>query len=111
MCSSDLLNLLFGLGWPPGPDALAAAERICEDLGLGDLVRRMPAGIHQPLGEDGWRLSAGEECRVLLGRALLRKADLVILDGTFDGLDARTAELAVKAALDRAKTLIVIGTG
>jgi ATP-binding cassette, subfamily B, bacterial len=38
-------NLLFGKRWPPRPDDLDAAERLLRELGLGDPLARMPAGL------------------------------------------------------------------
>jgi ATP-binding cassette subfamily B protein len=46
-------NLLMGRRWPPHPDDVEAAERICRELGLDDLLRRMPAGLLQMVGETG----------------------------------------------------------
>ena len=78
-------NLLLGRRWPPTPDDLDAADRVCRELGLGDLLDRMPAGLQQLVGETGWQLSHGERSRVFLARALLQDADLVVLDESFGG--------------------------
>ncbi|MCB1807524.1 MAG: hypothetical protein KDJ99_20950, partial [Candidatus Competibacteraceae bacterium] len=48
-------NLLMGRRWPPAEQDLQEAETLCEELGLGDLLRRMPAGLHQMVGESGWQ--------------------------------------------------------
>jgi ATP-binding cassette subfamily B protein len=42
------------------------------ELGLGDLIERMPAGLMQPVGETAWQLSQGEKSRVRLARVLLQ---------------------------------------
>jgi ATP-binding cassette subfamily B protein len=47
----------------------------------------MPAGIHQWVGETGWRLSHGERARVWIARALLQRADVVLVDEGLDTLD------------------------
>ena len=52
-------NLLMGRGWPPTANDLAEAEQLCYELGLGELLARMPAGLQQMVGETGWRLSHG----------------------------------------------------
>jgi ATP-binding cassette, subfamily B, bacterial len=59
-------------------------------LALGPVLDRMPAGIHQVLGETGWQLSHGERSRLYLARALLQGADLIILDESFAALDPHT---------------------
>jgi len=101
-------NLLMGRRWPPQPQDLEMAEAICRELGLGDLLDRMPAGLEQPIGESGWQLSHGEASRLYIARALLQDADLVILDETFGTLDPENLHRAMRCVLNRAPTLVVI---
>ncbi|MBU1879245.1 MAG: ATP-binding cassette domain-containing protein, partial [Chloroflexi bacterium] len=101
-------NLLMGRRWPPMPEDLVEAETICRELGLGDLLDRMPAGFQQMLGESGWQLSHGERSRLYIARAILQKADLVILDESFGALDPENLRRAMRCVLDRAPTLLVI---
>ncbi|MEZ4678300.1 MAG: ATP-binding cassette domain-containing protein [Caldilineaceae bacterium] len=101
-------NLLMGRCWPPQPQDITAAEALCRELGLGDLLDRMPAGIQQMVGESGWQLSHGERSRVYIARALLQDADLLILDESFAALDPANLERALATVLTRAQTLLVI---
>lgn len=101
-------NLLMGRDWPPSASDLQQAGEVCEELGLGDLLQRMPAGLQQQVGETGWQLSHGERSRVFLARALLQQADLTILDESFAALDPQTLERCLKSAFARADTLLVI---
>jgi len=101
-------NLLMGRGWPPSAEDMEEAEAICRELGLGDLLERMPAGLLQMVGETGWQLSHGERSRLYIARALLQGADLVILDESFAALDPETLRLSLRCVLNRASTLIVI---
>ena len=101
-------NLLLGRGWPPQPEELQAAERLCRDLGLGPLLERMPSGLQQMVGENGWQLSHGEKSRVYIARALLQDADVVVLDESFASLDPRTLQQALECVLARARSLLVV---
>lgn len=101
-------NLLMGRSWPPNNSDLEEAEIICRELGLGDLLDKMPAGIMQIVGEGGWQLSHGEKSRLYLARTLLQKSDLVILDESFGTLDPENLKLSLKCVLKRAETLLVI---
>jgi ATP-binding cassette subfamily B protein len=101
-------NLLMGRRWPPLSEDLQEAEAICRELGLGDLLDRMPAGFQQIVGESGWRLSHGERSRMYIARALLQKADLVILDESFGALDPENLYRALRCVLQRVPTLLVI---
>ncbi|WP_437607067.1 ATP-binding cassette domain-containing protein [Sorangium sp. So ce834] len=101
-------NLLMGRRWPPRPDDLAEAEEVCRELGLGELLGRMPAGLEQVVGETGWQLSHGERSRLYIARALLQGAEVVVLDESFAALDPETLEQALRCVLRRARTLVVI---
>jgi ATP-binding cassette subfamily B protein len=101
-------NLLMGRGWPPRPEDLQEAEAVCRELGLGDLLDRMPAGLLQMVGESGWQLSHGEKSRLYIARALLQKAELVVLDESFAALDPESLRQALACVLARARTLLVI---
>ncbi len=101
-------NLLMGRRWPALEDDLKEAEEICQELGLGDLLERMPAGFQQMVGESGWQLSHGERSRLYIARALLQQADLIILDESFAALDPENLQRALQCVLRRAPTLVVI---
>jgi ATP-binding cassette, subfamily B, bacterial len=101
-------NLLMGRAWPPAPEDVREAERVCRGLELGPLLERMPGGLFQLVGETGWQLSHGERSRVFLARALLQGAEVLILDESFAALDPPTLERALRFVREEAKTLIVI---
>lgn len=102
-------NLLMGHRWPPRAEDLAAADRVCRELGLGPLLDRMPSGLQQLVGETGWRLSHGERSRVFLARALLkRQAELIVLDESFGALDPAAVEWCLYRANAHPGALLVI---
>jgi ATP-binding cassette subfamily B protein len=101
-------NILLGRRWPPEPEDIDEAEKVCRELGLGTLLDSMPGGVMQMVGETGWQLSNGEKGRVYLARALLQKSDLVILDETFAALDPETAQQAIDCVLHRAPALLCV---
>jgi len=101
-------NLLMGREWPASEQTLAEAESICGELGLGELLARMPGGLSQPIGETGWQLSHGEKSRLYIARTLLQGAELVILDESFASLDPETMGVAVRCVLKHAPSLIVV---
>jgi len=101
-------NLLMGRQWPASPADLAECEAICRELGLGELLERMPAGLMQMVGETGWQLSHGERSRLFIARSLLQRADLVVLDESFAALDPENLRRALNCVLERTTTLMVI---
>lgn len=101
-------NLLMGRGWPPTHKDLEEAEEICHELGLGEVLDRMPAGLLQMVGETGWQLSHGERSRLFMARALLQRASMIILDESFAALDPETLRRSLQCVLKRAPALMVI---
>jgi ATP-binding cassette, subfamily B, bacterial len=101
-------NLLMGRRWPPGPGDWKEAETLCRELGLGELLEKMPGGMNQLVGDTGWQLSHGERSRLFLARALLQGGELVLLDESFAALDPENLRKALLCARERARSLLVV---
>jgi ATP-binding cassette subfamily B protein len=108
LTESFAFNLLMGRGWPPTQKDIQEAEEICRELGLAELLKRMPAGLLQMVGETGWQLSHGERSRLYIARALLQRASVIILDESFAALDPDTLRRSLQCVLKRAPALMVI---
>lgn len=72
-------------------------------------IMALPQGYDTPVGDRGGRFSAGEQQRIALARALVRRPGLLILDEATSALDA-ASERAVLEAVDglRSQMTIVI---
>lgn len=108
LTESFAFNLLMSRGWPPRDEDLEDARAICEELGLGSLLERMPGGMYETVGETGWQLSHGEKSRLFIARALLQKCDVVILDESLAALDPENMALSLRCLRARARSLVVI---
>jgi ATP-binding cassette, subfamily B, bacterial len=69
------------------PDQIREAARLAQ---LDDFLARLPEGLGTVVGEAGATLSAGEQLRITIARAILRNAPLLILDEPTSALDAAT---------------------
>ncbi len=101
-------NLFMGGRWPAHPEDFERAEGVCRELGLGELLGRMPSGMLQAVGESGWQLSHGERSRLYIARALLQSAGLIVLDESLGQLDPENLERSLQCVLARARTLVVV---
>jgi ABC-type multidrug transport system fused ATPase/permease subunit len=84
-------------------DALARAR-------LGDWVASLPAGLDTLVGEEGAQLSGGQRQRLVVARALLSDAPVLVLDEPTSHLDPETAEELVRDVLAAAddRTVLLI---
>ncbi|WP_110684869.1 metal ABC transporter ATP-binding protein [Salinicola aestuarinus] len=74
-----------------GPEEYRRGQAIMHRLGL-------QAFEHRPLGE----LSGGQRQRALLGRTLMQKAQLLLLDEPFANVDATTVDILINVLRDMA---------
>ena len=82
----------------PGADD-AALWTALDAARIGEVVRALPDGLDTWVGEGGARFSGGQGRRLVLARALLSPAPILILDEPCAGLDAET-ERAFLATLN-----------
>ncbi len=100
-------NLIYGLKNIPKESVLID---ILKKSRLYDFVRKLPDGLESTLGDKGVKLSGGEKQRVSIARAMLKNAEILILDEATSSLDSETEKL-IQEALDeliKNKTVIVI---
>lgn len=93
-------------------DPSADEERMWQALDLveASFVRDLPAGLDTVVGERGTLVSGGERQRIALARAVLRRAQLLILDEATNALDPETEAtiLARIMHLEPRPTLVII---
>ncbi|MEO8550816.1 MAG: ABC transporter ATP-binding protein, partial [Kofleriaceae bacterium] len=108
LSGSFAYNLLLGREWPTSSELRDKAAELCKELGLGELVAKMPAGLEEMIGETGWQLSHGEKSRLYIARTLLQGVELVILDESFASLDPETMRVVQRCVLKHAPSLVVV---
>jgi ABC-type multidrug transport system fused ATPase/permease subunit len=89
-------NVRYGSLDATEDDILASAA----ELGLGDWLATLPAGLETRVGQRGESLSAGERQLVALLRAHLADPDLLVLDEATSAVDPQL-EMRIGRALER----------
>lgn len=92
------------------PIAQADLERICAELGLDPLLRRLPDGLATELRERGGNLSSGERQLLSVARVAMRDPSVLVMDEATAFMDPST-EATLQRDLERlltGRTAIVI---
>ncbi|MFH1868411.1 MAG: ABC transporter ATP-binding protein [Candidatus Omnitrophota bacterium] len=100
-------NIIYGLDKRPPDEEIL---EIMKETRLYDFVTSLPEGLNTLIGDKGVKLSGGERQRVSIARAIIKGAELLILDEATSSLDTNTEQL-IQAAIDKAvkgRTAIVI---
>ena len=84
------------IGNPEATDAEIEAAAIAAQA--DDFIRQQPDGYDTPVAESGMSLSGGQRQRIAITRALVKHAEILILDDSTSALDFRT-EAALQSAL------------
>jgi ATP-binding cassette, subfamily C, bacterial CydC len=89
-------NLLVARGDCPDNELMAALRRV----GLDGWLASLPDGLETVLSAGAQALSAGQRRRLLLARAIISPARIVLLDEPTEHLDAADAEPILRGLLD-----------
>ena len=89
-------NITYGLGNVPRQEV----EEVIREVGLWELVEKLPQGLDTQLGEHGDKLSGGQRQRISIARALIRKPKIVVFDEATSALDS-ASEKKVQEATSR----------
>ena len=88
----------------------AKLERACEIAHVTEYLDELPDGYDTELGDEGVRLSGGQRQRISLARALLKDADILVLDEATSDLDTNIEERVQSAieSMDRDYAIVAI---
>lgn len=101
-----LENIKYG-----NPDAsLNEVQRAIDIAQCSEIIDRLPLGLETRIGAEGTYLSGGEQQRIVLARAILKNAPIVVLDEATAFADPENEYLIQRALkeLTRGKTVLMI---
>ena len=101
-------NIAFGLRENDIDDDLI--KQAVEKASLSEFLKNLPNGLDTIVGENGIRISGGQQQRIGIARALYRNPEILILDEATSSLDNLTEKKIMDSIhfLKREKTLIIV---
>lgn len=101
-----LENITYG-----NPEAsMDEVNRAVDRTQCREMIDRLPEGLHTRIGTEGTYLSGGEQQRIVLARAMLKNAPIIVLDEATAFADPENEHLIQRALaeLTRGKTVLMI---
>jgi ATP-binding cassette, subfamily B, bacterial MsbA len=107
---NDTLAANVALGASEGEMDEQRVMAALESANLGDLLARLPLGIHSTVGHNAAELSGGQRQRLAIARAIYKDAPILILDEATSALDNESERLVqdALARLMKGRTTLVI---
>ncbi|MDR1369295.1 MAG: ATP-binding cassette domain-containing protein [Dysgonamonadaceae bacterium] len=69
--------------------------QFCKEYGFDTFFETFPQGFNTLLGEDGIKISGGQQQLIALSRALYRKPAILLLDEPTSAMDAKTEQFVI----------------
>lgn len=85
-------------------------QAVVEQVGIAEMLVRLPDGLDTMVGEGGAQLSGGERQRIAIARALIKDAPIILVDEATAALDAENQAIICNLLnkLRGKKTILVI---
>ncbi len=93
------------------PDAtMEEVERAVDMAQCREIINKLPLGLNTKIGTEGTYLSGGEQQRIVLARAILKNAPIIVLDEATAFADPENEHLIQQALkeLTKGKTVLMI---
>lgn len=107
-----MLNDTLAANVALGDEAIdeARVRAALESANLGELLLRLPQGIHSTVGHNAAELSGGQRQRLAIARAIYKDAPILILDEATSALDNESERLVQDALgrLMKGRTTLII---
>ncbi len=104
--TSLLENIKYG-----NPDAtMEEVKRAVDMAQCREIINKLPLGLNTKIGTEGTYLSGGEQQRIVLARAILKNAPIIVLDEATAFADPENEHLIQQALkeLTKGKTVLMI---
>ena len=104
--TSLLENIKYG-----NPNAtMEEVERAVDMAQCREIINKLPLGLNTKIGTEGTYLSGGEQKRIVLARAILKNAPIIVLDEATAFADPENEHLIQQALkeLTKGKTVLMI---
>jgi len=85
-----------------------SVDNFCKEYGFDSYFNNLPQGLYTLLGEDGVKVSGGQQQLISLARALYRRPSLLLLDEPTAAMDSKTEQFVMDILKQKRQQFAII---
>ena len=83
-------------------------DQIVGQVGIKNLLKKLPKGINSQIGESGSVLSGGQKQKIILARTLYKDSDIMVIDEGTSALDSFSEKVVMDHFINKLKDKTII---
>jgi HlyD family secretion protein len=83
-------------------------DQIVGQVGIKNLLKKLPKGLNSQIGESGSVLSGGQKQKIILARSLYKDADFIVIDEGTSALDSLSEKVIMNHFINKIKNKTII---
>ncbi len=83
-------------------------NQIITQVGIKNLLKKLPKGLNTQIGESGSLLSGGQKQKIILARSLYKNSNIIVIDEATSALDSLSEKIIINHFINKIKNKTVI---
>ena len=83
-------------------------DQIVGQVGIKNLLKKLPKGLNSQIGESGSVLSGGQKQKIILARSLYKDSDFIVIDEGTSALDSLSEKVVMNHFINKIKNKTII---
>jgi HlyD family secretion protein len=83
-------------------------DQIVGQVGIKNLLKKLPKGLNSQIGESGSVLSGGQKQKIILARSLYKDSDFIVIDEGTSALDSISEKIIINHFINKIKNKTII---
>lgn len=83
-------------------------DQIITQVGIKNLLKKLPKGLNTQIGESGSLLSGGQKQKIILARSLYKNSTIIVIDEATSALDSLSEKIIINHFIKKIKNKTII---